>query len=453
MTTDENATLPARQMEPIRLDNLLINFTSEFHRIWNTSGPRIKQATFWRPAPAPDELPGYFPLGDVIVANGASIEGEMIAAVVREDVSPDIESTRGPALSRPRDYELIWKESGSGAVTHTSIWRPIPPAGYVAMGTVCSGDHVKPSLNAIRCVRADLTVAANVGGLVWDDKGSRATLNFSAWSIEPPTAGAGELCFTPGTFLGVQSHEKPTVAANAFRMQIPMQVSPPPEAPVLSGHEKPMDNGPAKVTQTARLPWFTVRDYAHPNGGFRKSPYYRLTRTDQYVLVGYGRNTTDKSTHIQWKVPRAQNATLMGFFNSNTAIEITGAWPALMLSDTRATKFSARLQKHFTHTETSSGEWHEFGRQIVIAMMGKQKSLAVYQLQSHYELLREDGTEVTVSFGYSDDTSFYVSEYPPADEVPAQPPQSAAVPSENTNAAGDDLKPPEESSNATDSAP
>ncbi|MHC8384239.1 Vps62-related protein [Pseudomonas sp. LB3P14] len=462
MTTNENGALPTRQMESIKLDNLLINFTTEFHRVWNTYGSQAKTATFWRPTPAPDVLPGYFPLGDIAIPSGAHINGEIVAAVVCEGDSQGVESNKAKALSRPTDFEQVWKESGSGAAARTSIWRPIPPAGYVALGLVCSSDHGKPSTNAVRCVRADLVIAANVGDLIWNDKGSGATLNFSAWSIEPTTAAAGEIYFAPGTFVGVPSHNKPTTqfAAYALRMQIPLQVTSPAEAPALSGYARPSEDGAAKVTQIARLPWFAVRDYVQPSEQFRRSPYYELKRTDQHVLVGHGSNTTNKPRPIKWTAPRAQNATVMRLFSSHTAVEITKAWPVAALSDIRATKFSACLHKNFTHTETSSSEWSESGPQVVIAMAAKLKSVAVYQMESYYELVREDGTEVAVSFGYTDDTSFYLSEYPPEkDETATRCPLLAtgsstqAGTSDDASDVGAIAQPSPDSSRATDTAP
>lgn len=459
MTITNDAALAARPMEPIRLDNLLINFTSEFHRIWNTNGSRAKPAAFWRPAPAPDLLPGYFPLGDILIPNNTSINGEVVAAVVCEGELQGIDNTRGKALSRPTDFELVWKESGSGTSARTSIWRPIAPEGYVALGLTCSSDHNKPSFNSVRCVRIDLVVAATVGDLIWDDKGSGATLNFSAWGIEPPTAAAGEICFAPGTFVGVQSYNKPATPMTtvyALRMQIPIQITAPPKAPTLLEHARPTEDGTAKVTQIARLPWFAVRDYAQPNKGFQSSRYYDLKRTDQYVLVGYGRNTTESTLPIKWKAPRAQNAAIMRLFNRHTAIEITKAWPDMALSDIRAMKFSACLPRDFSHTETSSSEWGESGSQVVIAMAGKLKSVAVYQLESYYELVREDGSEVIVSFGYSDDTNFFLTEYPSESvETAVLAPVMGENPSSETITGSVSVvqQPPLESSTVTGSAP
>lgn len=419
MTTHEDPALPAGQMEPIKLDNLLINFTTEFHRVWDTTGARGKSASFWRPTPAPDALPGYFSLGDIAISGSANINGEIIAAVVCEGDSGGAANTRKRALSRPSDFELVWKETGSAAVTRTSIWRPVAPTGYVALGLVCSNDHNKPSLNTVRCVRKDLVVEANVGDLIWNDKGSGAKMSFSAWHIEPPTATAGEICFAPGTFVGSPNHDKPAAPPNAYalRMQIPLEVTPPPEAPTLGGYEKPQ-HAPARITQTAKLPWFAIRDFERPSEQFQKSPYYTLKRTDQHLLVGHCHNKTGKCQPIKWTARRAQDAALMRIFSRSTSVEVTKAWPISALSDVRMTKFSACLHKNFTHTETSLSGWSELRPQLVLAMAPRSKSVAIYQMESYYELTREDGTLVAVEFGYSDDASIYLTEYPAEKEEP-----------------------------------
>ena len=101
MTIEDNIAALPRQMEPIIQDNLLINFTTEFNRVWSSNGSKAKPATFWRPAPAPDALPGYFPLGDVLIPGDANINGEVVAAVVCERDLKGVENARGKALARP----------------------------------------------------------------------------------------------------------------------------------------------------------------------------------------------------------------------------------------------------------------------------------------------------------------------------------------------------------------
>jgi hypothetical protein len=360
-------------------------------------------------------LPGYFPLGDVLIPGDTSINGEMVAAVVCEKDMKGAVSPNGKALARPVDFELVWKETGAPSVTRMSIWRPLAPVGYVALGLVCSNDHYKPSLNSVRCVRLDLVIAANVGELIWNDKGSGAKLSFSAFGIEPSTAAAGDIHFAPGTFVGVQGYSKPAAPSTAYglRMQIPLQVSASPQIPTLTGYAKPAAREPATVTQIARLPWFAVRDHVHSGEQFRNSPYYELKRTDEYVLIGHEHNESDKYRAVKWTAPRSQNAVTMRMFHRFTAIEIVKAWPTVPLSDIRITKFSACLPKTLTHTETSSSGWNELRPQVVIVMAPEQTAVAVYQLQSHYELVREDGTQVAVDFGYTDDSSVLLTQYPP----------------------------------------
>jgi hypothetical protein len=358
-------------------------------------------------------LPGYFPLGDLAVASNTNINGLRVAAVVRESGLPSADSSKGNALSRPNDFERVWTDEGSGAKTDTSIWRPIPPAGYVALGLVCSNDLTKPSLNAVRCVRADLVIASNVGDLIWNDEGSRAKKNFSAWSIEPPTAAAGEIYFAPGTFFGVQSHIKPAIpVAYSLRMQIPLEVRPAPEEPKLSGYESPSTEEQTKVTQVAKLPFFAVQDTMHFIDQLRTSPIYRLERTDQYVLVGHGNNTSSKAMPIKWTALRAQNTTKTQVFKRLTSIDVENAWSIKLHGNAQALNFSASLDKHFTHTETSSWGWRDTHPQKVIAIAGKNKAVAVYQLQSTYQLLREDNTPVAIDIEYSDDESLLLTEFP-----------------------------------------
>lgn len=191
MNTDDHVTLAARQMESIKFDNLLINFTTEFRRIWDSSGSKSKPAAFWRPSPAPDLLPGFFPLGDVAVSGHDNINEKRVVMVVCEAGQPSGDDSKGLALRPPTDFEEVWRDTGSGARADCSIWRPIPPEGYVALGQVCSNGRDKPLLNTVRCVRADLVVRSFVSDLIWNDKGSGAKRSFSAWGIFPPDAQAG----------------------------------------------------------------------------------------------------------------------------------------------------------------------------------------------------------------------------------------------------------------------
>ncbi|MBK5353057.1 Vps62-related protein [Pseudomonas sp. TH41] len=422
MNTDDNVTRADRPGESIKYKNLLINFTTEFNRTWNPRSAS-KPGVFWRPAPAPDLLPGFFPLGDMIESGEDNINGKRVAAVVCEGELQGGDSAPEKALSRPDDYEQVWRDSG--LESDGALWRPIPPDGYVALGLVSSAGDEKPSLHAVRCVRADLVIASSLGDSIWNNWGSGTNQDFGAWHIKTPVAAAGEIYFAPGTFVGFKNitHPSTQVAAYSLRIQIPLQINPAPEVPVLSGFIAPAPLETSEATQIATLPWFAVEDDAlRPLERLSKSPHYQLERTDRYVLAGHGHNTGDKSKLFRWTAPRALVRMALQLFTRITSIEVTTEWPIRSLNAGRPIQFSARLSKNFTHTETSSSGWTTSKALEVVASVPKNEMVAVYQLQSHYQLRRKDGTEVAVNFAYADRDSLYFTDYPPKDsDVAAAP--------------------------------
>ncbi len=104
MSTQTSLNSSVRQMEPIAVENLLINFTTEFHRIWDNTGSNSKPGSFWRPTPAPDLLPGYFPLGDLVVSGRDNINDRQVMAVVREGDPQNAATGKGPDLGPPGNY-------------------------------------------------------------------------------------------------------------------------------------------------------------------------------------------------------------------------------------------------------------------------------------------------------------------------------------------------------------
>ncbi|MGF0241523.1 Vps62-related protein [Rhodococcus sp. IEGM1300] len=427
MNTDDTVTLASTLTESIKFDNLLINFTTEFRRIWDSSGSESKLAAFWRPSPAADLLPGFFPLGDVAVNGHDNINEKRAVMVVCEGEQPAGEDSKGPALRAPMDFENVWKDTGSGAKADCSIWQPIPPEGYVALGQVCSNGRDKPLLNSIRCVRADLVVSSPISDLIWNDKGSGAKQSFSAWGIYPPDASAGEIYFAPGTFVGVSTYNKPVTHSTAYalRMNIPLHISPAPPVPVLSRSIQPSPCEPSKLTQIASLPWFTVADPdLKPLEQLRTSPFYRLERTDQYVLVGYANNESEASQTHRWSARRPQNNGNLGIFLRLTSIAIDGQWPVR-----NPGMFSARLNESFAFTGPSGG-WSGPVAVEVITVVAKKRAVAAYELQSTYRLLRADNTEVPAEVSYIDGNSLYMAER-----------------------ASDPQIPPDDSTAATDTAP
>lgn len=410
MTTHEETTLPIGQLAPIRHDNLLINFTTEFLRIWDTLGSRAKPAAFWRPTPAADMLPGYFPLGDVVNDDYDDITGRNVVAVVCEAEGPSADPAKGKALRRPDDYELIWKDSGSRSKKDGAIWRPIAPEGYVALGSVCSNGHEKPSFNAVRCVRADLVIASGLSVPVWSDKGSGARQSVSTWSAVPPSAQSDEINLAPGTFVGIKSYSTPSdFLVYSLRIQIPLEGKSRPSAPVLNGVTPPFEQMCERITQTARLPWFVVKDPSlSPREQPRNSPFYSLQRTDYYQLVGHCHNSNADKKTFRWTAPRAQTPERLRSFSALTSVEFGAQWQSNVA---RPFLFSARLNSDFTQSDVHSNEWLNTAPIEIAAVTAAESWMAVYLMQSEFALLRADGSPVTNSVSFTDANTLHFSEY------------------------------------------
>lgn len=455
MTTLDNTAPSDWQRAPIRVDNLLIDFTTEYRSIWDTYGSDSVQASFWRPTPAPDVLPGYFPLGDVAVLGRQNIDDRKIVAVVCEATTQGTDPDKGKALAAPVDYELIWNDLGSGATKSGSIWRPIPPEGYVALGSVCSSHYEKPSRNAVRCVRADLVSASAACVPIWNDKGSGAVKSVSTWSAVPPAAASGEIHLAPGIFIGSSGHSLPeNFLVYSLRMHIPLQINPKPTAPVLLGEMPTPLNEPDQPTFIARLPWFAVKDPLFtPLEQRQHSPSYQLERTDQYILIGHGHNTRQESTTFRWSAQRAQGTRGQWAFSRITSVEFGAQWTS---QQPDPFLFSARLNSDLAQCEIPAREWLDTSPIDVVAVVDGNKAVAVYLIQSDYRLVRSDGTSVVYTH-FIDGRSLHISQYTPgapaAIIAPVAEPEEATVvdiPVDNENAG---VTPEAEVSSTTDTAP
>lgn len=163
----------------------------------------------------------------------------MHQAVMVLDAQPGI-------LAPPLDYECVWTDKGSGAMFNGSVWRPIPPPGYVALGHVVGGDkgdgytgperpltalvdiynggeHAntiqllhsaiskagwnKPGLDRIWCVRRDLVTEGDVE-FIYEDRGSGAHSDLSCWRVKA-RAGQENQVIVPNTFVGVSGYDRP----------------------------------------------------------------------------------------------------------------------------------------------------------------------------------------------------------------------------------------------------
>lgn len=148
--------------------------TSDYTALYNDKGSGADtDGGFWRPSP-PD---GWFFFGDYLQGNyGAPSMPSITVKVTNDD-------TDNPVLKSPTSYAQIWLDKGSGADMDGSIWMPVPPPGYVALGAVSNTGYSAPAPNKLVCMRFDLVQAGTLGQLIWSDKGSHADGDVANYAI------------------------------------------------------------------------------------------------------------------------------------------------------------------------------------------------------------------------------------------------------------------------------
>jgi len=397
-------------MTPLKFKDLLINFTTEFDLLWSAKDSgAVSAATFWRPNTTADALNSFSSLGDVVVGDYRTINNRKFVAVVSE-----ANGVNGTALRAPVDFNLVWKNSGKKVRSECSVWKPVPPEGYVAMGMVCCIGYDKPTLNAIRCVRADLVVDAYIGNPIWSDKGSGSRMDFSAWDIHTPDVQPGEAYIATGTFYGADRWTRPSFGARpyALRMELALQESilPAPPAPLA------LEEAQAS-SQVCELPWFAVKDSnLTPLEQLHQSPIYRLERSDRYLPVGVGHNTTAQGKTFNWTARKGEAGDNSVDFTAVTGIEFAYEWSPI----TRPVIFSAHMNKSFTHTTQSAKGWGTSTSLEVAAYVPASQTIAAYVVRSDYKLYRQDGSQLAATVSYTNGDTVYFS------EAVAPSPQSSA---------------------------
>ena len=101
-------------------------------------------AHFWRPVPPP----GFASLGDCVTLTDTP-PSQSVAVI-----------TDAEGLTKaPLRFERVCALKDA---SNTTVWRPIPPSGYYALGCVVARDAAEPSPEIIPCMRVDVLEVANL---------------------------------------------------------------------------------------------------------------------------------------------------------------------------------------------------------------------------------------------------------------------------------------------------
>ncbi len=282
-------------VESVRHGALDIAVTDRFVRLWDDrgSGATLHGAFF-------DPL-----ITDAMYAQG----WRALGSVGHGGNHDDITGTRATILVRgvnaadamvrpPTDFQLVWRDEKSGAKQDGSVWRPVAPSGYVALGHVFSRSWNKPPAHWYACIRRDFAGRRYVrdgviGDLIWNDQKSGAKTDVGVWQIRSapyPSDSEERLILGADLILSVNHYSRPTDTVSVLDLPAAVARRNPPPRPVLTSHREP--DPIAQVTDRAVIvPCTLVKD---PNKTIAwqvaNSPFYTLERRVNYTLQIFRNN-------------------------------------------------------------------------------------------------------------------------------------------------------------------
>ncbi|MDF0729545.1 MAC/perforin domain-containing protein [Pseudomonas entomophila] len=121
-------------------------------------------------------------------------------------------------LKAPMDFVQVWTDAGSGKSGYYACWRPVPPAGYRALGDIMvlgTSDYSIPEdiKKGLVCVHESLCRDINLKDIssqaIWNDAGSGARQDVTLWKVVPEN---GDLTVQVGNFVGVGHYDNITQA-------------------------------------------------------------------------------------------------------------------------------------------------------------------------------------------------------------------------------------------------
>lgn len=156
------------------IPRLIFSTTSQFSEVWRDKGSgATMNGAFYRPIPPS----GYKIMGDYGQRNYNKPNGTVMV------FKAEHEDPNNLLLKPPEGFSQIVNDRGSDADQDGSFWYPLPPYGYVSIGSVVQRGYDEPDVEDYRCIRFDQVITGTLGGLIYADHGSGADQDMSIYRI------------------------------------------------------------------------------------------------------------------------------------------------------------------------------------------------------------------------------------------------------------------------------
>ncbi len=385
----KSCTLPVQVYNNIVMDvgDLLITYTSAFER---------NNTIYWNPIP-PE---GFHALGTYCLWGGADPNGSKAVMVVKAKPGSD-------AIAITHTFEGLLPPPDD----NVGYWKPIPPSGYTAMGTVLAW-HT--NADSAACIRDDLTAAGAADDTIFIEY---MYGGYSWWRVGEPDTGPHDGAYlAPGTFVIVRGIQPPSAHAvvNVLDVDLPMLAEAPYQdfVPKLTDYDTPPTETAPRLGKAMLVPCTMITDPAHDVAWqVAHSPFYRLERTVYYKLQYHNHNQTSQvqtnDVLIRSGITTTESQRIWNETSISLSVEAGLSFKAF------SGKITATVSRNFGYeTQSSVTELQE--REVSSSINTPPgKAAALWQRFNRYVLYRHNGTalEPVTSWEFGID-SYVTDEYP-----------------------------------------
>ena len=172
-----------------------------YDKITDSAGSlAFNDVSIWRAKQFTYQGAVFYPVGDVLI--GPSRHGDSTSSNKHVGAITYPHPQNGPAretiivsgdVKGPINYEPLWSNQANG--NQFWVWRPIAPAGYMALGDLITTSADPPLTGnqaPIRCIPAPLVIhLSSSGNVLWSSLGSQEPINFNMLGFTPNTDSSG----------------------------------------------------------------------------------------------------------------------------------------------------------------------------------------------------------------------------------------------------------------------
>ena len=405
--------------------SLTLAFTTQYALRWNDSGSGADDSVgFYHPVP-PE---GFHALGSIgLPSHEWPTES---ASVCVKTAGPVPGNPAKEPLAAPDRFDLIWTDAGSGADDEGSCWRPVAPAGYVALGDVFQSGWEAPDTSDVMCVAEELTWNGEISEEIWVDTGSDADADFGAWQIAPsePLLETPDGVFAVNSFVGVASHHKPDASVVAYNLRLPLPIEEHagPAKPTLGSKRRPPAKTNPVVDRRVTVPFIALHDEGLSfHQRVEETPFYTIERLVDYHLLQFLDNETSQQQEVITTISSGVSKQNSQTFSVETGITVSferGVEASYKgLGTSAKTTLSLSLSLGYSRT-SSVTEFRSESDQAKLRIP-PYRAAAQWVQRQEFQVRRADETLIGQIAFDPTDTAYVVSQFPktPAIEVAEEP--------------------------------